>query len=386
MRRGRIFIYLALILLLGVVAAVVIYTRFLQPAAATPDPASVTPVVDLVNVVVATQRIPRGSVMDESVLGVIDIQRDLMIEGYFTEIKQLVGRRARVDLEANMLITSGMVVDSAEQLSSTGSVAALSIPRGMVAVSIPINRLSAVSYAPQPGDHVNVIATLLLVDLDTDFQTVKPNQSAAVLGAGPGVLIGTGTAEGGNATLDKEINKITAQNATGGAAALMGRTVIDPVLEQTFYVVPSESQRPRLVSQVLLQDAIVLGVGDFPLSGQRVEDLVTQETVATEVAPIEGAPEEPAQAPRPPDVITLIVTPQDAVTLNYLIYAGAQLTLALRPAGDDSRVPTEAATLDFLLKNYLIPVPVPLPYGLEPRVDDLIPPELPNDAVPTPQP
>jgi pilus assembly protein CpaB len=386
MRRGRVFIYLALILLLGLVAVAVVYVRILLPAQAAPDPAAVTPVVDLVSVVVATQRIPRGSVMDESVLGTIDIQRDLMIEGYFSEVSKLVGRRARVDLEANMLITSGMVVDSAEQLSSIGSVAALSIPRGMVAVSIPINRLSAVSYAPQPGDHVNVIATLLMVDLDTDFQSIKPNQSAAVLGAGPGVLIGTGTAEGGNATLDGELAKITAQNAAGGAAAVMGRAVIDPVLEQTFYIVPSERQRPRLVSQSLLQDAMVLGMGDFPSSGQKVEELPAEEVAPTEAAPTEEPPAEPEQAAKRPDVITLVVTPQDAVTLNYLIYAGAQLTLALRPAGDDSRVQTEAATLDFLLKNYQIPVPVPLPYGLEPRVDELTPPELPNDATPTPQP
>jgi pilus assembly protein CpaB len=85
-------------------------------------------------------------------------------------------------------------------------------------------------------------------------------------------------------------------------------------------------------------------------------------------------------------LITLIVNPQDAVTLNYLIYAGSQLTLALRPSGDDSRVQTEATTMDFLLKQYNIPVPVKLPFGLEPRVDDLLLPQLANDAVPTPEP
>jgi pilus assembly protein CpaB len=85
-------------------------------------------------------------------------------------------------------------------------------------------------------------------------------------------------------------------------------------------------------------------------------------------------------------LITLVVNPQDAVTLNYLVYAGSQLTLALRPSGDDTRVQTEATTMDFLLKQYNIPVPVKLPYGMEPRVDDLLPPQLVNDAEPTPQP
>jgi hypothetical protein len=287
-----------------------------------------------------------------------------------------------------------MVVDSPDQLSTTGSLAALSIPRGMVAISIPINRLSSVSYAPQPGDHVNVIATLLMVDLDTDYQSVTPNRSAAVVGAGPGVIIGAETADEVAIEANTDMTKVTGQSVSGGPSSLLGRTEIDPLLEQTLYAVPSENQRPRLVSQTLLQDAIVLGVGDFPLS-----DEVDPEPAPTpELSPVEGDPEsveytseypvEETIKPEPklPDLITLVVNPQDAVTLNYLIYAGSQLTLALRPSGDDTRVQTEATTMDFLLKQYNIPVPVKLPFGMEPRVDDLMPPELTNDVEPTPQP
>jgi pilus assembly protein CpaB len=398
MRRGRIFFYLAFILLLGLVAAAVIWLRFVQPnmiqatAAENPVP---TPVIDLVNVVVAAQRIPRGGVIDENLLGMVQIQRELVIQGYFTDPAQLVGRRARLDLEANMLLTSSMVVDGPEQLSSIGSVAALQIPRGMVAISVPINRLSSVSYAPQAGDHVNVIATMLMVDLDQQFQTIAPNQSAAVLGAGPGVVIGTGTAEEGSSTnINPELSKMTAQNATGGIASVIGRAEVDPILDQLFYAVPSERQRPRLVSQTLLQDAVVLGLGNFPLADEAAEPVAAQPVEAAETGTVEGAPvegepvEEALQAepePKLPDVITLIVSPQDAVTLNYMIFGGAQLTLALRPAGDDTRVETEATTLDFLLQQYNIPVPAGLPYGLEPRVDDLILPELPNDVQPTPE-
>jgi hypothetical protein len=72
--------------------------------------------------------------------------------------------------------------------------------------------------------------------------------------------------------------------------------------------------------------------------------------------------------------------------LNYLMYSGAKLTLALRASGDDSRVETEAVTLQFLLDQYNIPVPVKLPYGTQPRVDQLTLPTLTNDTVATPQP
>ena len=386
MRKGRTFFLLAFILILGLAAVAVVYFRFLQPATSQPEvEVAPTPVIEMVEVVVASQHVPRGGVLDETLLTMIQIPRELLIQGYFTDLADVVGRQARIDMEANMLVTNSMVVDSADQLAATGSLAALSIPKGMVAVSIPITRLSSVSYAPQSGDHVNIIATLLLIDLDTEFQTRTPNFSSAVIAAGPGVITGSSA---GDATQSIELQKITAQNVSGGPASVMGRTVIDPLLEQTYYEVPSEMQRPRLVSQTLLQDAIVLGVGDFPLEDETAE---AQPVSADMPADVEGTDEAPAE-PEPgedvpeeveaplPDVITLIVTPQDAVTLNYLVFSGAQLTLALRSPGDADRPPTEAATLDYLLKTYQIPVPVKLPYGLEPRVDQVQPVKLPNDV------
>ena len=393
MRKGRIFFIIALILILGLGAVAIFYFRGLPSS--TPDTTSETveaPVVDVVGVVVVSQQIPRGYLLNETVLSTIDIPREMLIEGYFTDMAQVVGRQAKLDLDPNMLLTSSMVVDSPDQLSATGSLAALSIPRGMVAVSIPINRLSSVSYAPRPGDHVNVIATLLVLELDTDFQATTPNRNAAVLGAGPGVVVGAETETEWSVDASEDLSKVTGQIISAGPSSVIGRTSIDPLLEQTLYVVPSEAQRPRLVSQTLLQDAIVLGVGDFPL-----KDEVAEAAEPTPVAPpptddetidpnAEYTSEYPTEAelvkeePKLPDLITLVVSPQDAVTLNYLVYSGSQLTLALRASGDDTRVQTEATTLDFLLTQYNIPVPVKLPYGMQTRVDDLLPPMLPNDV------
>ena len=272
MRKGRIFFIIALILILGLAAVAIFYFRGLQPTTTDvvtePVPA---PAVDVVQVVVVAQYVPRGYLLNETVLGVIDIPREMLIEGYFTDMAQVVGRQARVDLEANMLLTTSMVVDSPDQLSATGSLAALSIPRGMVAISIPINRLSSVSYAPQKGDHVNVIATLLIVDLDTDYQSITPNRNSAVLGAGPGVAVGAESADATSVSTSTDLTKVTGQTIGAGPTSVIGRTLIDPLLEQTLYAVPSESQRPRLVSQTLLQDAIVLGVGDFPLPSEEEE-------------------------------------------------------------------------------------------------------------------
>jgi Flp pilus assembly protein CpaB len=372
MRRGRIFFYLAFILILALVAVAVVYFRFLQPTQTTQEILPTPTPIEMVEVVVVTQQVQRGSMLDETVLSLVPIPRDVFIQGYFTDLAGVVGRRARVDLDANMLLTSGMVVDTTEQLSDTGSTAALQIPRGMVAVSIPIDKLSSVSYAIRPGDHVNVIVSLQFVDLDADFQTILPNQNRVVVAPVPPDPV----------TLAGE----TLTAVTGDQGNIQGRAEIDPLLEQTFFVIPSETtQRPRPVAQTLLQDAIVLGVGEFPAPEEEQQEQAPEATPT----PQPEAPAADEQAPQPtpppirrPDVVTLIVTPQDAVTLNYLVnlitsisvgtpLKPAKLTLALRSSDDDTRVQTEAATLDFLLQQYNIPVPVKLPYGTEPRVGGL---------------
>ena len=149
MRRGRVFFYLAFIIILGVVAVVVVYQRFNLAPAPTTNVEAPTPVVDLVDVVVVTQKVSRGAVLDEAVLGTIQIPRDLFIQGMFSNIDQVVGRQAKFDLDSGIPLTESMLIGPNEVISSDGSYAALLVPPGMVAVSIPVDRLSAVSYAPE---------------------------------------------------------------------------------------------------------------------------------------------------------------------------------------------------------------------------------------------
>jgi pilus assembly protein CpaB len=90
-----------------------------------------------------------------------------------------------------------------------------------------------------------------------------------------------------------------------------------------------------------------------------------------------------------PDIVTLIVTPQDSITLTYLINAQMQQTnpdgtkqtmtqtrfsLTLRNPTDQARQATEASTLQFLLSQYNIPIPAKLPYALQPAIPSLLSP------------
>lgn len=374
MRRGRTLIIVGLLLIIVIAGGYLIYTRFIQPGQTPPltvgeQPQEETPDVAMQPAVRLTQPVSRGTVINETMLDTVSVPQESFLPGMFSEFGEVVGRKARYDLEAGMLLTSQVLLDTGEALPLGGSDWALVIEPGKVAVSIPISRLSAVSYAPQSGDAVDVIATMLMIDLDTDFQSPLPNNVSGCV-TGPGI--------------PEEQSCLTASGP-----GFQGRTEVDPALGVPFYIVPADGQRPRMVSQSVLRNVTVLRVGDFPFADPEGNMITTAEAVATpepddatQQQQAQPAEQEQQQQPevRLPDVITLIVDPQDAVTLNYLVYSGAELTLALRAAGDDTVDPTEAVTLQFLLDEYNIPVPVKLPFGLQNDETELVAPTLPNDT------
>jgi pilus assembly protein CpaB len=387
MRRGRIFFLLALIVVIIIALVYLVYSKgLLFPQAAsteTPNEALYTPTpVPTSKVVVVTQLVQRGDVITADKLDVVDYQSDLVLPIMYTDVNQVVGKMARYTMDPYTVVTSALVTES--PITELGSDDALFITPGMVAVSIPITRLSSVSYAPERGDHVNVIVTMLFVDLDPAWQTILPNFTGNVIGPGGGGIL-----EGGGQTPKDTIDTLLAQPFRGTSE--QGRAETDAVTNQTFYLLPSEPQRPRLVSQTLIQDVIVLQMGNFLTPAEKAALIATQPapTATPEPGAAPAQPQNaptPTPAPAPPDVITLIVSPQDAVTLNYLIYGGAQLTLVLRNPNDAETNGTEAVTLSYLLDQYNIPIPVKLPYGFQPAVTELVAPLLGNENTPTPLP
>ena len=148
-----------------------------------------------------------------------------------------------------------------------------------------------------------------------------------------------------------------------------GRTELDPTFQKPIYVVPSEEQRPRLVCQTILQDVTVLNLGNFPLQTQPVAQDTQDPNAAAATT----------QSNQAPDIVTLMVSPQDSVSLNYFVYSGAVLSMTLRNPNDNSRIDAQSATLTSILTQYNISLPSKLPYAQQPRLDFLAPPLLPND-------
>ena len=346
MRRGRILIFLVLIVVVGLALLAYALTQFGGPVV-QPTQAAFS------EIYFAAQNIPQGTVITQEMLGKLAIPPENVAEVEFTvgEEVNIVGQTARFNIEQGVIITSPMVGEAPSELA--GPSWAVQIPSGMVAAAIPTNRLSSVAYGVRDGAHVNLNACMLFVDVDPAFQSILPNFTAVVTGTGfpaEGLPILSVTVAGGSET------------------AKQGRVELDPTLQQPFYTVPSEAQRPRLVCQMILQDVVVMKLGNF------VEQAPTTDPNATP---------SPAQTQQQaaPDIVTLMVNPQDSISLNYFVYSGTVLTMTLRNPNDISRLEAESATLTSLLTQYNISLPSKLPYAMQPRIDQLVAPSLPNDTV-----
>lgn len=357
MRRGRILIFLAVILVIGLILVLVALPRILPANTGAPTP------TNNVDVYYAAQSIPQGEPITEERLGIRSLPRDFLTEDMFTVERKdsLIGKIAKYPLDQGSFITASMVASLDSELESPPPQWAIRIPVGKNAIAIPISRLASVAYGVQDGAHVNVIACMLMVDVDPSYQAILPNHVAVIQ-----TPLNTAPADMPGISLG-----VTYYPPD---PPYQGRTEVEPAFQQGIYLVPSEPQRPRMVCQMILQDVRVLKLGNFALNAQSQVVDPNQPTPA----------QQPAAATVAPDIITLIVDPQDAVTLTYMIYSNIPLNLTLRRGGDDSRQATEAATLQFLLSQYNIPVPVKLAYGLTPRIDLLALPFLPNDVVTVP--
>jgi pilus assembly protein CpaB len=284
-------------------------------------------------------RLTEGNI-EQGALAISRWSRDAVPDKAIRTLESTYGRIARVDIVRGMPVLEGMLTELPGQFGASGSDAALQIPENKVAYAMPIARYSSVAWALQPGDHVDVILSLLMVDLDEEFQSASPNKYTCV-----------------SPTEGEECQ-----------SGMMGRLESLP----TGWIVnmtPRESQRPRLVSQMTIQNATVLQVGEW-------ENELAPAPAPT--SPPEGGEggegeEQAAPTPPPPPVrpVTLAVSRQEAIALDYAQAVGARINFVLRRAGDGGESTTESVTLRYLMDQYNIELPPKLPHGVTPPLSEL---------------
>jgi len=343
MRRSRTFILLAVVLLMVAVALFLLLNRSAPPPK-TPGPTAQA--VPVTKIIVALQNIPRGGQIITGAVGLFEWQNDRIPPTALKEadLNRVVGKFAKIDIPQGLPVMLSMLATSpAEAAAAGGSMAALAIQPGKVGVAFPFRstypekenlpydrrdkdvlpRLLSVAYAVQPGDRVDVLACFWVYEMDKDFQSRLPNK----------------------------IGYIDPQNPSKPVEGLAGRPVVAPGGVPGVEA-PAEPQLPRMVCQWTVQNARVLGLGDWGVP-----------VIAPTPAPGGGPTPTPAAAL--PTVATLEVEPQDALVLKYARETGAQIDLVLRAAGDkESRFSTEAVTLQYLFERFRVALPPKLDYTI----------------------
>jgi pilus assembly protein CpaB len=196
MQRGRFLILIGILLAVMAVGLLLVMSRDGgngdngETSAAEdqePPPTPVPTPVPTDRVVVALQRIPRGTLLVTDTIG---LDQWVSMEDWpmgwisgeaLTSFDQVAGKIARSDIPRGTLLTADMLTDQAGDLAATGSDAALMIPPDRVAIAIPVDAVSSVGWSLRRGDRVDVLVSFLLIDLDEEFQTELPNNASSLV-------------------------------------------------------------------------------------------------------------------------------------------------------------------------------------------------------------
>nr|MBN1229017.1 Flp pilus assembly protein CpaB [Anaerolineae bacterium] len=344
--------------------------------------------VPTLDIIVAYQDIPRGKILtledvttlawpliDEAPppLGVLFVDDQAGGAG----LDQVVGRIARMDITTGMPILNYMITEGGEptNLTDIGGDAALLVPQNMVAIAVPITRLSSVAYALRPGDHVDILMSFRFVNLDVDFQSLLPD----------GALMLTDDLELAATGLQRT-EYLTGREERGvfGTSLMVFPTTVTVTRDDA----NGESkeitvfQIPRQTTQLVIDNVIVMRMGEWPVADMYQPILVTAVPQATPVPEGEGEEEEAAgeeqgePTPTPtavipiPTVITLAMSRQDALVLKYATEVGADIDLVLRSAVDDNvlDVATDPVTMDYIVNFHNVTPPANLPIALDPMI------------------
>ncbi len=360
MQRGRLLIILAVILGLAVVGIILF---IVSQGIGGPQPAEdVTdgPVVDprpteipTVDVIVALQPLPRGAEFVQGSIGPRAWPRNNVPPGAIALESETIGKVAKVQIFQGQPIVRDMLTDS-----GSGEDASFQIPPGRVAVAYPIDQQSSVAYAIQPGDFVDILTTAFFQDIDEEFQTRLPNKLSFVFTDLAGQEIEEGE---GFFVLSQFLDEGRFQLFEGDLPAI---------------VFPSEAQIPRRVAQLTIQSAKIIRIGPWiqaavptPAEGEDGEAPVTEDG--------DGGVDSEESAPSPPStlpsVVTIAVTPQDALVLLWLRKGSIETEMALRAAGEENADHlTEAVTLQYMLTRFNISVPPKIEFVMAGSVEDIV--------------
>ncbi len=335
-----------------------------EPGAPPPTP---TPQRQFEDVVVAIVDLPVGERIRPDLIEVVQrpAENVAVLAGVtFSDKDEVLGELVRTTVGRGQEILRPMIALSPSDITAMGSDLSLYIDQGEVAVAFPIDKFTGAAYAMRPGDLVDALMTLQVVDVDEEFQTKLPN-------------------------IEQRVNESA---LLGGQAFLFprtqqGRLELIPNLNSVALIGPGGGKEaiPRRVTQLTLQQMEVLWVGIWRDPAEKMEqefsaDAITDlERDAAQAILAQGSypPDVRVRYERNPDAVILSMTAQNALALKWALEAGIHIDLVLRAQGDVTQFVTTSVTLPQLFEQGVLTAPATSDVSLEPRVEEVPVPFLP---------
>ncbi len=337
-----------------------------EPGQPAPTP---TPAIQFDDVVVANANIPVGSQIRSDLIAVEkrpSTNIGVVAGVTFSDPEAVVGQIAKTAISRGQEILRPMIALNPSDISALGSDLSLYLDQGRVAVAFPIDQFSGAAFSVRPGDLVDALMSLTLVDLDPEFQTDLPNVAQRV-----------------------DETAFSDGRAFLFPPTAQGRLELLPGLNTVALIGPGENKEPipRRVTQLAMQQMEVLWVGSW----RTPSDSMAQQwpgSAANFANPAElidrgAGPQVLYNIPsrlrpeRRPDIVILSLTSQDALALKWALETGINIDLVLRSQGDNTQFVTTSVSLPQVFADGVIVPPEEDQLGLHPRIDQVPVPQVP---------
>ncbi len=362
-----------------------------EPGLPAPTP---TPIVRYADVVVAVVDIPIGQRISEDLVMVTQrSEENIAVQAgvTFDTVDLVVGQIAKARIAAGQEVLSPMLAVNASDLAGFGSDLSLYVDQGKVAVAFPIDRYSGMAYAMRPGDLVDVLMSLRMVEIDPELKTALPNHLQVVdqqaLSEGEEFLFPSTTQ--GRLELIPEVNLVAQilpkQSEAGGqfpkrvtqlaiqqAEVVWIGTWVRPdgsllfgpgIAPGAFYADPATAAQPQPTAQDATDPELAGGEAEAPA------DASAASTETNEPSDIVEAAKERNE--RIPDLVILSMPAQEALSLQWAMIRGIDIDLALRAQGDTSVFFTTSVSLPQLVEQGGLTPPETDDFDLYPRIEDV---------------
>ena len=167
MKRGRILIFLGIILGLATTVAAFYVLPGVEGEAAEPAE------VPKQKALVALQNIGQAHQIDPALLELREFDQGQVPPDAVMSTADVAGKLAAVNITQGQIIRREMLTDE-KSIVEKGVNASFLIPPGKVAVAFPIDELSSVAYALEAGDRIDMLVTMQLISVDPELQAKEP--------------------------------------------------------------------------------------------------------------------------------------------------------------------------------------------------------------------